>query len=88
MDLITIPRKSVDDYRSAFQWLKRFNAVIPSTPGRKVGLLFDICSAHGTASNLPSLSNVEMIFLPPNTTSNIQPMDAGIIAAMEKSNRQ
>ena len=30
------------------------------------------------------LSNVEILFLPPNTTSRIQPMDAGIIASYQK----
>ena len=38
-------------------------------------LLENVCS-HGKP---PALSNVTIHFLPPNTTSHIQPMDAGII---------
>jgi len=34
-----------------------------------------------------TLSNVQVLFLPPNTTSRIQPMDAGIIAAFKKRYR-
>ena len=71
-----------------FKWLKRFNRLSGSTPGRKVVLLLYNCSAHGTVANLPSFSNVQIIFSPPNTTSKIQPMDASIIAAMKKWYRQ
>ena len=66
-----------------FEWLERFNAYIARTFSRKVALLIDNCSAHGTLENLPSLSNVEVIFLPPNTTSKLQPLDAGIIASLK-----
>lgn len=34
------------------------------------------------------LTNVEEQFLPPNTTLNIQPMDAGIIAAFKRRYRR
>ena len=71
-----------------FKWLDRFNFLFGTAPGRKVVLLLDNCSAHGTVANLPSFSNVRIIFLPPNTTCKIQPMDAGIIATMKKRYRQ
>lgn len=61
-------------------WLHRFDAYIGRTPGRKVLLLIDNCSAHGCKSSIPELQNVLVEFLPPNTTSKIQPLDAGIIA--------
>lgn len=43
---------------------------------RQIALLMDNCSAHPPLT----LSNVKLIFLPKNTTSHLQPMDAGIIA--------
>ena len=70
-----------------FKWLNRCNSRMGSTPGRKVILRLDNCSAHGNAENIPSLSNVNIFFLPPNTTSNIQPMDSRIIAALKKRYR-
>lgn len=63
-------------------WLVRFNASF-SRQGRKVLLLIDNCSAHGKPETLPCLNNVEVLFLPPNTTAHIQPCDAGIIASMK-----
>jgi len=43
---------------------------------RKVLLLVDNAAGHGTSFDL---SHVKVHFLPPNTTSWLQPMDAGII---------
>lgn len=43
---------------------------------RKIILFIDNCSAH---NDLPSLKNINVKFLPPNTTSKLQPLDAGII---------
>jgi hypothetical protein len=48
---------------------------------RKVLLLVDNCSAHRTGDL--SLSNVNVHFLPPNTTAHLQPLDAGIIRAFK-----
>ena len=42
----------------------------------------DNISSHGEASVL-ALSNITVKFLPPNTTSCRQPLDAGIIQAFE-----
>lgn len=64
-------------------WIQRFNKYIECSPKRKMVLFFDNCSAHSTLTLLPSLSNVEVEFLPPNTLSLIQHMDASIIAALK-----
>ncbi|XP_037500282.1 uncharacterized protein LOC119374275 [Rhipicephalus sanguineus] len=48
--------------------------------GRKVALVLDSCTAHHTAHKL---SNVEIFFLPPNTTAGLQPMGAGVIACFK-----
>lgn len=63
-----------------FSWLGRLDRYIGATPGRKILLLLDNCSAHGKKEDLPNLQNVLVEFLPPNSTSKVQPLDAGIIA--------
>lgn len=66
------------------EWLERFNTHV-RLRGRTVVLLLDNCSAHGKDHEVAALnlSNTRVIFLPPNTTSLIQPCDAGIIAAVK-----
>ncbi|KAL3882412.1 hypothetical protein ACJMK2_028755 [Sinanodonta woodiana] len=49
---------------------------------QKVLMLCDNCAAHVCDVNL---ANVKLVFLPPNTTSLIQPMDQGIIANFKKT---
>lgn len=44
---------------------------------RKVILFLDNCSAH--PKDTKSLRNIKVVFLPANTTSHLQPLDAGII---------
>lgn len=46
--------------------------------GRKVLVFIDNCSAHPKDLD-EKLQNIKIIFLPPNTTSVLQPMDQGII---------
>ena len=46
---------------------------------KKILLLVDNCSAH---ADVP-LKQIQMMFLPPNTTSLIQPCDMGIIRALK-----
>ena len=67
-----------------FRWLVRFDNYIGSTPGRRVALVLDNCSAHGSAEFAPNLQNVQIIFLPKNTSSVLQPLDAGVIASLKK----
>lgn len=62
-----------------YEWLKWFDGRI----NRKVLLILDNCSAHGKAESLPPLTNTEVLYLPPNMTSKIQPMDAGIIRSFK-----
>ena len=47
---------------------------------KKVLLIIDNCLAHPTINNLKS---IELIFLPPNTTSKLQPMNQGVIRALK-----
>ncbi|XP_042149492.1 tigger transposable element-derived protein 6-like [Ixodes scapularis] len=58
------------------EWLLEFDGAMEKQK-RKVVLLLDNCSAHNVS---PKLTSVEVMFLPPNTTAGLQPMDAGVIA--------
>ena len=48
--------------------------------GRKIALIIENCPAHPRIDNLQA---VELIFLPPNTSSKTQPMDQGVIRSLE-----
>ncbi|KAE8264820.1 hypothetical protein A4X09_0g6849 [Tilletia walkeri] len=63
------------------QWLVWFDDQMEAK-GRKVLLLMDNFSGH-KAELEGSLKATEIYFLPPNTTSKLQPMDAGIIRALK-----
>ena len=51
---------------------------------RHVLLLVDNCQPH---QNMPNLTNVKLVFFPPNLTSKLQPMDQGIINETKKRSR-
>lgn len=57
------------------KYLKELNVQMQSEK-RKILLFLDNASSH---PNL-QFSNVKLVFLPPCTTSKLQPLDAGIIA--------
>ena len=64
-------------------WLQEFNKEVASKYGdQRVLLLLDNCPSHKIDGLV--LSNVDVHFLPPNTTSKIQPMDAGVIMSFKK----
>ena len=68
------------------EWLQEFDYQVGQKyNGQRVLLLLDNCSSH-KIENL-ALSYVDVYFLPLNTTSKIQPMDAGIIMAFKKHYR-
>jgi len=49
--------------------------------GRHILLLTDNASCH-SIDIIDSLSNVKVYFLPPNATSHLQPMDAGLFTVL------
>src|SRR5436190_3783859 len=64
-------------------YLRRFSIHIKC----KVLLLIDNAPSH-IYDNTTKFPNIEILPLPPNTTSKLQPMDAGIIAAFKRHYRR
>lgn len=62
------------------RYLTTFNTAMQSQ-NRRVVLLCDNASCHKVEGL--TLSHVEVVFLPPNLTAWLQPMDAGIIRAFK-----
>lgn len=52
---------------------------------RTIVLFIDNCTAH---KSIPLMSNIKVIFLPPNMTSVLQPMDQGVIKNFKHFYRQ
>ena len=61
------------------EWVKELDRNFGSKK-RKIALIIDNCLAH---PDVPALEWVELIFLPPNTTSVTQPMDQGVIRGLK-----
>lgn len=62
-----------------YEWIKRNDLHMGRQQGKKILFLIDHCSAHNISENLPSLRNMRIKFPPLNTTSIIQPLNAGKI---------
>ena len=60
-------------------WLQKWNSKLARS-GRKIVLFVDNCTAH---PHIQGLEFIELVFLPPNTTSEIQPCDQGIIKTLK-----
>ena len=56
-------------------WLREWDRKLVEE-GREVCLLLDNASVHKDVD----LDNITLVFFPPNTTSILQPLDAGILA--------
>lgn len=52
-----------------FEWLEGVDEYSARNLGRKVVLLLDSCTAHGKIYIMPDLRLVNVVLLPPNTTS-------------------
>ena len=61
------------------RWLKELDREMIAE-GRRSTMIVDNCPAH---SHVEGLQAVELIFLPPNTTSKLQPMDQGVIRSLK-----
>jgi hypothetical protein len=65
------------------EYLRAFDHYV----NRPVYLLLDNASCHNVFESL-NLKNISYDFLPPNTTSKLQPLDQGIIACFKKRYRK
>ena len=72
-------KKSWMDSKIFEDWVRKIDRKI-YTDGRKIALIIDNCPAHPPVSDL---TNIQLIFLPPNTTSVLQPMDQGVIRSLK-----
>ena len=61
------------------EWVKELDRKY-AAQGRKIALIVDNCPAHPKVDGLKA---IELIFLPPNTTSKTQPMDQGVIRSLK-----
>ena len=61
------------------EWIREMDTKFTKEK-KKVALIIDNCPAHPTIDNLKS---IELVFLPPNTTSKLQPMDQGVIRSLK-----
>ncbi|XP_057310642.1 tigger transposable element-derived protein 6-like [Hydractinia symbiolongicarpus] len=77
-------KKSWMDSSLFEEWVREINAMFLKE-GRKIVLIIDNCPAH---PDVGGLSNIKLIFLPPNTTSVSQPMDQGVIRCLKSLYRQ
>jgi hypothetical protein len=66
------------------KWLLRLDKMF-GLKKRKVLLFVDNCSSHKTPKNL---LNIEIKYLPSNTTSRLQPLDQGIIRSFKAKYRK
>ena len=66
------------------EWVRKLDSSFRAQ-SRKVPLLIDNCPAHPEIKNL---TNINLIFLPPNTTSVFQPTDQGVIRSFKTHYRK
>jgi hypothetical protein len=67
------------------EWIDTLNSKMRAS-NRKILLILDNASSHKAVG--VELTNVRVLMLPPNTTRNLQPMDAGIIASYKTHYRR
>ena len=72
-------KKSWMDSQIFEEWVRKLDRTF-RMEGRKIALLVDNCPARPSVSDL---TNVQLVFLPPNTTSVSQPMDQGVIRSLK-----
>ena len=88
-DIKSLPRRSRTQKKSWMnselfeEWVREQDEKFENE-GRKVALIIDSCPAHPVIENLKSIT---LYFLPPNTTSALQPIDQGVIWSLKSKCR-
>ena len=72
-------KKSWMDNKIFEEWVRKRDRTF-RMEGRKIALLIDNCPAHPLVSDL---TNVQLVFLPSNTATVLQPMGQGVIRGLE-----
>lgn len=75
--------KSWMDSEIFTDWIKQLDRKFLAQ-NRKVAFIVDNCPAH---PHVPGLTAIDLIYLPPNTTSVTQPMDQGVIRSLKAKYR-
>jgi len=76
-------KKAWMNYQLFNEWLDTFNKRMIFEK-RSILLILDNAPVH---CHDTSLSNIELLFLPPNTTSKIQPLDQGVFILLNNNIR-
>ena len=66
------------------EWVRKLDSFFRAQ-SRKVSLLIDNCPTHPEIKNL---TNINLTFLPPNTTSVLQPVDQAVIRSLRAHYRK
>ena len=69
-----LQKKSWMDRTLFEEWVRELDRTFMGE-GRKDALIVDNCAAH---PHIEGLKAIQLVFLPPNTTSETQPMDQGV----------
>ena len=76
-------KKSWMDSQRFEEWVRELDDQFEKE-NRKVALLLDNCTAH---PEIGGLKSIDIFFLPPNTTSVLQPMEQGVIRSLKAKYR-
>ena len=65
-------------------WVKKVDSQMRKS-NRNIALMLDNCTAH---PKVQGLTNIKLIYFPPNTTARTQPLDAGVIHCLKSHYRK
>ena len=66
------------------KWLRKLDFQMRNST-QKIAMVLKNCTAH---PNINGLTNIKLVFLPPNTMAKAQPMDSGVIRCLKAHYRK